>query len=132
MKLPRLTLLFANDSEKAADPDPDEAGRAYADCEIYMGQFLREPALHAPVINGGRCILRPRGKNLPTPSQGKARMIKTLIRKLGTAKEGLLRTNVPKPVGSRRTRMSPDFALDAGPFELSSRIGSKIARLDEY
>ena len=46
--------------------------------------------------------------------------------------KGVLATNVAKPVGSRRTRMSPDFALDAGPFELSSRIGSKIDRLDEY
>ena len=131
MKLPRLTLLFANDSEEAADPDPDEAGRAYADCEIYMGQFLREPALHAPVINGGRCILRPRGKNLPKPSQGKAKMIKTLIRKLGTAKEGLLTTNVPKPVGSRRTRMSPDVVIDAWPLELSSGLGSKLDGLGE-
>ena len=129
MKLPRLTLLFANDSEEAADPDPDEAGRAYADCEIYMGKFLREPALHAPVINGGRCILRPFGK-MPTPSKGKTKMIKSLIRKLDRAK-GVLATNVPKPVGSRRTRMSPDVVIDAWPLELSSGLGSKLDGLGE-
>ena len=130
MKLPSLMLLFANDSEEAADPDPEAAGRAMADCEVYMGQFLREPALHSPVINGGRCMLRPRGQKQPKPSQGKARMIKTLIRKLGSAK-GLPATNVPKPVGSRRTRMSPDVVIDAWPLVLSSGLGSKIDGLDE-
>ena len=131
MKLPAVAQLFANDSE---DPDPEESGRASRDCEDEVRRFLAAPALHSPVKNGGRCKLRPRGKNAQL-SPSKAAMIKTfsrsLIGKLDYAK-GLLAKNVPKPVGSRRTRMSPDFALDAGPFELSSRLGSKIDRLDEY